>query len=284
MSNLDPSTVEGFGEEWSRFDQREVSETQLRAVFEQYFAVFPWAALPGDAQGADVGCGSGRWARFVAPRVGHLHCVDASEAALTVARANLQGARNCTFHCASVGALPFADGSLDFCYSLGVLHHVPDTRGAIAACARALKPGAPLLVYLYYRFDNRPEWFRRLWQVSDVGRRAISRLPHRLRHLVTDTIAGSVYLPLARAARALEARGVNVELFPLSSYRNKSFYSMRTDALDRFGTRLEQRFTRAEIEEMMTAAGLERVTFGEQFPYWCAVGYRKASGGGLNHG
>ena len=47
---------------------------------------------------------------------------------------------------------------------------------------------------------------------------------------------------------------------------------MRTDALDRFGTRLEQRFTRSEIGEMMTAAGLDDIRFSEREPYWVACG------------
>jgi hypothetical protein len=49
---------------------------------------------------------------------------------------------------------------------------------------------------------------------------------------------------------------------------------MRNDALDRFGTRLEQRFSRAQIKDMLERAGLERVTFREGPPYWCALGYR----------
>jgi hypothetical protein len=49
---------------------------------------------------------------------------------------------------------------MDFGYSLGVLHHVADTEGALRAAVRTLKPGAPLLVYLYYAFDNRPRWSR----------------------------------------------------------------------------------------------------------------------------
>jgi hypothetical protein len=48
---------------------------------------------------------------------------------------------------------------------------------------------------------------------------------------------------------------------------------MRTDALDRFGTRLEKRFTRQKMEEMMQKAGLERITFSDT-TFWCAVGYR----------
>lgn len=276
MNNIAPRTVEGFGEEWARFDQSGVSEPELRALFDQYFSVFPWAGLPEGARGADIGCGSGRWARLAAERVGHLHCVDASEQALGVAQKNLAAASNCTFHHASVDALPFEDGSLDFCYSLGVLHHVPDTQAAISSCARTLKPGAPLLLYLYYRFDNRPRWFQRLWQLSELGRRSISRLPHSLRHLAADAIALGVYLPLSRTAKALDGQGLDVRNFPLSGYRDLSFYVMRTDALDRFGTQLEQRFTRDEITSMMTSAGLERIEFRPDVPFWCAVGYRKA--------
>ena len=50
---------------------------------------------------------------------------------------------------------------------------------------------------------------------------------------------------------------------------------MRTDALDRFGTQLEQRFTKKQILEMMELAGLERINFSDAVPYWCAVGYKK---------
>lgn len=64
------------------------------------------------------------------------------------------------------------------------------------------------------------------------------------------------------------------DVFPLSSYRNSSFYMMRTDAFDRFGTSLAQRFTRHEIEEMMVKSGLERITFSPSPPHWCAVGFR----------
>ncbi len=48
---------------------------------------------------------------------------------------------------------------------------------------------------------------------------------------------------------------------------------MRTDALDRFGTRLEQRFSREQIKVMMEKVGLERIEFSANMPFWCAVGY-----------
>src|SRR5918995_1188755 len=143
--NLDREVVEGFGEEWSRFDQSGLSREDRENIFDAYFSIFPWQSLPEGAIGFDLGCGSGRWARLVAPRVGRLHCIDPS-AAIEVARRNLAGQPNCEFHRATVDAIPLADGSMDFGYSLGVLHHVPDTQAGLDACVHKLKPGAPFLV------------------------------------------------------------------------------------------------------------------------------------------
>jgi SAM-dependent methyltransferase len=274
--NIDSATVHGFGEEWTHFDQAELDEAERVRTFEQYFLLFPWESLPQAAVGADIGCGSGRWARSVAERVGTLHCVDASPEALEVARAALAGRTNCEFHVASVGDLPFEDGSMDFAYSLGVLHHVPDTRAALRSAVRILKPGAPLLVYLYYALDNRPGWYRAIWRATDFVRRAVSRSPLPVRIGVTTVIAAVVYLPLARLAKLLAATGIRADGLPLAFYRDRSFYTMRTDAFDRFGTRLEQRFTAEEVRAMMDAAGLEDVRISPSEPFWCAIGRRAA--------
>lgn len=270
--NLDRKVVDGFGDEWSRFDQSALTAGELQEMFDNYFNIFPWEKLPPDAVGFDLGCGSGRWAKIVAPRVGKLHLIDPSPDALAVARRNLQGVENCEFHLAGVENIPLAEGSCDFGYSLGVLHHIPDTEKGLWACVAKLKTGAPFLLYLYYRFDNRPFWFRAIWKISDILRVFVCRLPHSLRYAISQILAVLVYLPLARASRFLEARGVNVDGIPLSHYRNSTFYVMRNDALDRFGTRLERRFTKNEMREMMERAGLENIIFSET-SFWTAVGY-----------
>ena len=59
---------------------------------------------------------------------------------------------------------------------------------------------------------------------------------------------------------------------PLGWYADNSFYVMRTDAYDRFATRLEKRFTRAEIEQMLNHAGLGEVRFSDDPQFWCALG------------
>ena len=86
------------------------------------------------------------------------------------------------------------------------------------------------------------------------------------------------YWPLARISWILEKIGSDIESFPLSYYRNHSFYVMRTDALDRFGTRLEKRFTKQQIHDMMQVAGLQDIRFNEGPPYWVAVGVKSTKG------
>lgn len=274
-TNADEKVVEDFGAEWSRFSQAELTTEDRRAMFDSYFGIFDWDKLPANAVGADIGCGSGRWAVLTALRVGRLHCVDASEVALNVARGNLRDRTNVEFHHASVGKLPFTDGSLDFAYSLGVLHHVPDTAEALKNVVRILKLGAPLLLYLYYAFDNRPFLFKLLWRASDVCRGVISRLPGPLKRGFCDVTAAVVYWPIARLGLLLDWAGWLPAVWPLSYYRDRSFYVMRTDSLDRFGTRLEHRFNRNEIADMMTRAGLTNIRFSEKAPYWCAIGYKQ---------
>ena len=275
MKNQDKNTVDGFGDEWSRFDQSDLPQAEQQLLFDEYFSVFPWKHISKESTGFDLGCGTGRWAKSVAPKVKKLICIDPSSA-LDIAKKNLSNFDNCVFDSATVDEMPMQDNSMDFGYSLGVLHHVPDTALGIKQCVKKLKIGAPLLLYLYYRFDNRPWWFRIIWFVTDLLRRIVSKMPYKLRYFSSQIISIIVYLPLARFALFLEKLNFNVSNFPLSSYKNLSFYTMRTDALDRFGTRLEQRFTRKEIKNMMQNAGLENIEFSNSKPFWVAVGYKSS--------
>jgi hypothetical protein len=93
-----------------------------------------------------------------------------------------------------------------------------------------------------------------------------------LKSAVAELLAACVYWPLARGAWLFERLGGNVADWPLSAYRGRSYYAMRTDALDRFGTRLEHRMTQAEIRVLMQNAGLGEVRFSDGVPFWCAIG------------
>ena len=273
--NLDHRVVKSFGEEWSRFDNQRLEVDELEEMFSCYTSVFPWEDLPDGSEGFDAGCGSGRWARFFAPRVGRLHCIDASEAALEVARTALASETNVEFRHEALSSIGLEDASCDFGYALGVLHHIPDTERAVAACAAKLKPAAPFLVYLYHDLEDRAWLNRLLLRAVTVVRFVVSRLPSKARSLVAEILAAVVYWPLARMARLVELAGRDPAILPLFQYRHRSFHVMRNDALDRFGTRLEKRYSKEGVRQLLEGAGFEKVVFSEGPPWWVVVARRQ---------
>jgi ubiquinone/menaquinone biosynthesis C-methylase UbiE len=273
--NKDQKVIEDFGEEWTdfKYESNSIVHTELEKNFLQYFSIFPWKNIPNQAEGFDMGCGSGRWAQFVAPKVHTLNCIEPSKA-LDVAKVNLQKLDNVSFFHETTDSCSLNDQSQDFGYCLGVLHHIPDTQQALADCARLLKKGAPFLLYLYYNLDNKPIWYRYIWKLSDFLRNVISILPRNIKKVFCFLIAVVIYFPLSRLALLIEWFGFNVSNFLLSDYRSKPFYQMRNDALDRFGTRLEQRFSRQQIEEMLLESGFRDVSFSEKMPFWTSISYK----------
>ena len=271
QTNIDAKVVEDFGNEWETFNQKSLSASDLQFAFNQYFNIFPFEKLNTNSEGFDMGCGSGRWAKLIAPKVGRLNCIDPSSVALKQAKLNLEKYNNCHFECASVSNSEIKETSQDFGYCLGVLHHIPNTFEGLKACASKLKSGAPFLLYLYYRFDNKPLWFKAIWKMSDLVRTLVSSFPFKIKLFISQIFALVLYYPLARISFILEKLGMNVSNIPLSDYRKKPLYSLKTDALDRFGTKLEKRFTKAEINKMLIEAGFINIQFSSVTPYWVAL-------------
>jgi ubiquinone/menaquinone biosynthesis C-methylase UbiE len=121
--NLDPPVERGFCHEWStcRHDINDLSYDQRQAI-----------SLGGGA-GLDVCCDTGHSSILVALHVQHLPLLDPSEA-LSVAKQNLPFAKNISYQLGSVANIPLPSKSIDFAFSLGVLHHVPETEAARIAC------------------------------------------------------------------------------------------------------------------------------------------------------
>ncbi len=271
MKNIDKKTVEDFGEEWNKYNQSSIPDEELKKTWNQYFDMFSFEELSNDSEGFDMGCGSGRWSKFVANKVHLLNCIDPSEKSLNVAKRNLSNFSNIRYFNASVNDNILKENSQDFGYCLGVLHHIPDTLEGIKACAKLLKKNAPFLLYLYYNFENRSFFFKLIWRLTDFIRKKISTLPPKTKIFITSIIAYLIYYPLARFAFISEKLEIDVSNLPLSDYRNKSFYFMKTDALDRFGTRLEKRFSKDEIKRMLQEAGFRDIRFSKNTPFWVSI-------------
>ena len=275
MENIDPKTVSSFGEEWKSFHS--FSENDLKRTGDMYFDIVNNDMLNEHSTVIDIGCGSGRFIRYLGNRFKKLVGLDPSKA--IYATDELVGKNEkVELVMASTDNIPFPDGYFDFGYSLGVLHHIPDTQKALNDCVKKVRSGGYFLLYLYYNLDNRPFYFKIFYWLSNLIRLVVSKLPLGLKKAVCTFLAIILYMPFILLCRFLRFLGVPEKVrahIPLQVYERQSFYVIRNDSLDRFGTPLEQRFSRKQIKEMMEKAGLGDIVFSEKLPYWHAVGKKK---------
>tara|TARA_B110000483_G_scaffold243592_1_gene334390 strand:+ start:9251 stop:10093 length:843 start_codon:yes stop_codon:yes gene_type:complete len=269
-NKLEEKVIKDFGNEWNEFNQLGLKTEELESNFLQYFNIFPLNELDPSKTGFDLGCGSGRWAKLIAPKVKTLNCIDPSQKALEVAKLNLQNFNNINFIAKQISEIEINSNTQDFGYCLGVLHHTNQLNLGLKFCNRVLKKNSPFLIYLYYDLENRPLYYKLLWKFSNFLRKIISLLPFKFKKIITDVIAILVYFPCARISLLFNLMGFNVFNIPLSDYKNKSLYTMRTDALDRFGTKLERRFSKKDIKELLLNNGFKEVVFSSNMPYWVA--------------
>jgi ubiquinone/menaquinone biosynthesis C-methylase UbiE len=271
--NIDLSVVNSFGEEWKKFNQ--FSEYEIDRLGRDYFDIVDNSIVNKDTYGIDIGCGTGRFTKYLSDKIGFIEAIDPSEAIFTADKL-LTGVENVRLSIASTDNIPFEDETFDFGMSIGVLHHIPDTSKALLNCVKKVKIGGYFYVYLYYNLDNRSKLFRTILRLVTKVRNITSKLPMGLKKIVCDLIAIFIYMPIIIFGRVLKFCGLSkfANRLPLSVYQNYTFFIIRNDALDRFGTSLEQRFSRKQIEEMMISAGLDNIRISENIPYWHAIGKR----------
>jgi len=158
-----------FGRQWNRYDVARDEEDE--AVFRVKTGVEA-RDLAGKLV-LDAGCGGGRYALLAARHGARVVGVDLSSA-VEKARALCGGSPGAEIVQADLTRLPLAEGAFDLAFSIGVLHHGPDPRGAFGQVARRVKPGGRLAVWLYRRNSAPQEW------ANSTLRAATTRLPARV--------------------------------------------------------------------------------------------------------
>jgi SAM-dependent methyltransferase len=248
-----------FSEEWQAYGSILPEHDE---EFSAYFDIVDLQALSGSLA-IDLGCGSGRWSAKLAPHVQTIVLVDFSDA-IFVARDNLAGASNAVFFRGDVTSLPFANDSVDFLFSLGVLHHLD--RACLPVARDLMRLGPLGLFYLYYALDNRPAYYRRLLSGVTAARRSLGRVEsERGRRRISRALAWAVYRPMVAIGSVAQRAGVDAPVPLYESYRGKSIDRIEQDAYDRFFTSIEQRVSRAEIERAFS--GFD-VSVSDSEPYW----------------
>ncbi len=121
------------------------------AVYQKRFTAGRWAkhlAESGAELVLDVGCGTGRTALDVAAAGSPVIGIDMSRGMLRRARekASERGLKDVLWVMGDAEALPISDGTVDGIVCQGVLHHLPDVRGALAEFDRVASKHAVILL------------------------------------------------------------------------------------------------------------------------------------------
>jgi SAM-dependent methyltransferase len=261
-------TQASFAYEWTHFnDWRPSGDTN----FDDYFAGVNLASLRGSVV-LDAGCGMGRHARQIAPFAGRVVAVDFSRAIDQAAR-NTADVGNVDCVQADLFALPLAEESFDFIYSLGVLHHLDDTPRALRGLVRKLRPGGRLRIYLYWK---RHGWKGRLLRVATMARGITTRMPFAALRACCRVLSVGLFGFVVLPYRLLSSLGVAAhDDWPLFVYSKYPFNVLYNDQFDRFSAPIEKRYDPEEVKRLLESAGLADVAVRPCFG-WVADGTKPA--------
>jgi 2-polyprenyl-3-methyl-5-hydroxy-6-metoxy-1,4-benzoquinol methylase/uncharacterized protein YbaR (Trm112 family) len=204
----------------------------------------------------DVGCGMGRFAEVATRWGANVVGIDLSLAS-EVAAKNLAD-RSATIFQADVFQLPFAEGSFDFIYSIGVLHHTPSCEQAVKVLPRLLKPGGRLAVWLYSSYNP---WYR----MSDVYRKVTRHMPQKMLYNLCYGV-----VPLYGLHQVLKkvplvgkpTSGLMAWLIPMSFNRDAEWRVL--DTFDWYSPWYQSKHSYEEVFRWFESCGMEDLHVAEE--------------------
>ncbi len=264
---LQLKTAESFGFEWTHFSEM---YPEWQTNFRDYMLPHTVESFRGKKI-LDAGCGIGRHAYYAAQYGSEVWAVDISAAVEAAAR-NTRGTGARVIQ-ADLNHLPFQEESFDLVYSMGVLHHLPDPEGAFRYLLRFVKPGGEFRMFLYWAPEGQP-LKRLLLQAVSALRMLTVRMPHPVLYPLSYVAAFLVWTCFVWPYRALKRISMltqTADRLPLRQYSRYPFRTCVNDQFDRLSAPLERRYSRAQVEEFLKAAGLEEMDVIPNFG-WVAYG------------
>lgn len=201
----------------------------------------------------DVGCGTGRYMEVVTEYAAEIIGVDLSYA-IEAARENLGHKKNAHIIQADIFDLPFRAQTFDFVYSIGVLHHTPDTKKAFEQLIPLVKKNGTISIWVYSN-ETRYEQIRN--KFTDFYRHFTVYLPPKwlwyLCHLA---------VPLYTLKKVKKIRTILDLILPTSNHPNMDWRIL--DTFDWYSPKYQFKHTYIEVENWFREAGLtdiQRLSF-----------------------
>ncbi len=245
----DEAYSDSFGFEWNIFARTQLDSARGDSVSRDTF-VMKTGWSPESLRGKvvlDAGCGMGRFAEVCANAGAVVYAVDLSRAVDAAAR-NLASRPDVHVLQADIMRLPFPEGSFDFIYSIGVLHHTPNTRAAFLGLPALLKPGGAIAIWVYSRR-------LKVFVGGEILRLLTPHLPKRW--LLK---ASRVAIPLYYIHRLRKIGFVTSILLPTSMDPEPEWRWL--DTFDWYSPRYQWKHTSEEVEAWFREAGLINVARG----------------------
>jgi len=215
----------------------------------------------------DAGCGEGIDLASVAlTSADRAVGVELSNGGIAATSARIAELRSARLIQGNVLMLPFADGTFDGAYSYGVVHHTIDPEKAVGEIARVLKPGAPLLLYVYEDFSGRSLASRLTLAAINAGRRFVAAMsPLNIRRFCA-LIAPVVFVTCTWPSRHFAF----AKHFPYPATQNPTLRSLIPDLYDRFAAPIEERYSESGARRLAEQAGcrVHRSAFLRGWAVW----------------
>ncbi len=236
-----------FGFEWNLHSKTQLDSASSRESEESFGEKTGFT--PDDLNGKlvlDVGCGMGRFSDVASRWGGIVVGIDLTSA-VDAAYSNLKTRDNVHLAQADVFHLPFREQTFDYIFSIGVIHHTPNTRAAFDRLPRLLKPGGRIAIWVYSTLML--SWCR----TSDVYRRLTTRLPKRVLYALCHVAIPWYHLNRIRGIGRITRR-----ILPTSTHANREWRVL--DTFDWYSPTYQWKHSETELHDWFKSHGLTAVT------------------------
>lgn len=245
--------VGNFSFQWRLFSRTQVDEAGYNSSAVTFVEKTGFRAEElKDKLVLDVGVGSGRYADIVERAGGVVVGIDLSFA-VDAAFQNFGGRRNIHLIQVDVFSLPFAEGTFDYIYSIGVLHHTRDCREAFLVLPPLLKRGGKVGIWVYASARSRTEE-----RANHFWRGLARLLPQRILFLCCVIASGISYLkqiPLVKPMMKYLLPRLVYDIFPLVDDHPR-FQERVLKTFDWYSPKFQSRHTYPEVFSWFEEAGL----------------------------